>query len=202
MAVAVPGRLSEGAPAETGSKSSLSTSSLGQKSLPLPPPAPTQLDSAKFSARLEQTLKIENLPVQSLVVNNLVRLTPIAPRHASGAVIKRAGPIMQFKGASNNEHNGSYALSKAYISSVDLKIPTEASNIYVLDCQLSPQNQAVVIFVRNGSRTYPSVEDGHAMFAFEASSTETEVDIAFEAPSNTSEGDLVGYFYGCDVNEL
>lgn len=202
MAVAGPGPFPGNAPTGTASKSNLPTGSIGPQPIPLNPPAPMQLDAAKFSSRLEQTLKTANLPVQSLVVNNLVRLTPIAPRHPSGAEIKRAGPIMQFMGASSNEHSGSYSLTKSYISSVDMKVPTEPNEVYVLDCQLSPQNQATVIFVRDGHRSYPSVEDGHSLFAFEASSTMTDIMIAFEAPTSVPEGYLVGYFYGCDINEM
>lgn len=180
-----------------------SKNSTSPQAIPSTPAAPLPLDAAKFSLRLEQALKNVNLPIQSLVVNSLLRLTPIAPRHASGAEIKRAGPIMQFLGASSNEHHGSYSLAKSAFSTVELKLPTVPNEIYVLDCELSPQNQATVIFVREGgSRNYPAVEDGHALFAFEAASTMTEIIIAFEAPSSVPNGYLAGYFYGCEINEM
>src|SRR5262245_53158618 len=98
-------------------------SSTPPQSPALPPPAPFALDASKIGSRMDQVLKISNIAVQSInpIIN--VRLTPVAPRHASGAEIKKAGPLSEFLGVSNSTPDGSYTLTKFYISSVDLHIP-------------------------------------------------------------------------------
>lgn len=163
---------------------------------------PLALDSTILSTRYNSALKQANLTATSLLPSIDMELTPVEPRHASGAQIKRAGPIWQLLGNSSSAPNGSYTLSKSYTSSVDLRIPTVQGSIYVLDCKIAPQNQAKAVFVRAGNKSYPAVEDGHAIYAFQASASSTDLIIAFdESPSTVLEGSTVGYFYGCSIDK-
>jgi hypothetical protein len=191
---------SQGGPASVAPRLTATQSASTTPALVVAPSAPATLDANNLSARIEQTLKIANLPVTSIIPTNAIRLTPVAPRHASGAEIKMAGPLF-FQGASGSAPHGSYSLKKAILPGVTLRIPTEQNKVYVLDCQVSPQSQVEVQFMHN-TASYPGIEDGHAMYAFEASSTMTELSIYFIAPYTVSEGANVGYFYGCDVNEM
>ena len=163
---------------------------------------PVKLDDSIRAMSYQNAVKSANLTSSVLVPSSGVSLTPVAPRHQSGAEIKKADPLSQFLGSSSSRPNGQYTIAKGYISTVDLHYPTEQNSVYVLDCSVAPQNQAQVAAVRNGNVSYPALENGHMLYAFQAPGSTTDISIAFNAPSSVSNYTTVGYFYGCELNKM
>lgn len=161
-------------------------------------------DSTQSLTSYQTAVKSANITSSYAVLapSSEASLTPIAPRHQSGAEIKRAEPLSQFIGASSGKPNGQYTITKGYTSTVQLSLPTDQNSVYVLDCSVSPQNQAQVAAVLNGNVSYPAVENGHILYAFLAPSSTTNISIAFDAPSSVSNNTTVGYFYGCELNKM
>ncbi|HMR00821.1 MAG TPA: hypothetical protein PKA32_00340 [Candidatus Gracilibacteria bacterium] len=163
---------------------------------------PVKLDDSTRAISYQNAVKSANLTSSVLAPSSGVSLTPVAPRHQGGAEIKKAEPLSQFLGSASGRPNGQYTITKGYISTVDLRYPTDQNGIYVLDCSVAPQNQAQVAAVRNGNVSYPGLENGHMLYAFQAPSSTTDISIAFNAPSSVSNYTTVGYFYGCELNKM
>ena len=163
--------------------------------------APGALEPMKRAIKLGAAIKaigVAQSPPQTLET----RVTPVAPRAAGGAQIVRAG-IGTFNGADADEPDGSYMLARGTgfgaLSTIEMRIPTEAGKLYVLDCRVRtpPSAGTKLMLVRAGSSSPVTVEDGHVLDAFVAKGAQTDLTLAASTGPNEIQGPIA-YFYGCD----
>lgn len=173
--------------------------------IPLPArgAAPAPLEATKKMTKMKEALKIAGVPAAvppQLALDT--RISPANPRQASGE-ITYAGTAIWSIGAAN-EPDGSISLVRPNgaiaMSGVDLKLTTEVGKMYLMDCRLSTVNSSIkLIIVRNGSAMPLTIEDGHAVHAFQAKAAKTDVSIKW-MPSGGNES-YFGAFYGCEVGK-
>lgn len=167
---------------------------------------PSTLSSSTLSTRYNEALKLANLSATSALPSVDMQVTPVAPRHTSGAKIGSAGPIGKFD-SNPNLPNGAYEMIKGTFlgarTLIYLGIPTTQNSLYIMDCQIQPDQGSKVAFIRNGITAYPPIENGHAIYAFQASATTATatVIIEFEVPQGYTH-DGLGKFYGCNIDKI
>ena len=130
------------------------------------------------------------------------RLTPVAPKLSSGAQITRASTVL-FNGSDNDLPDGAFVLVRGTgmpISSVEMRVPTEAGKFYVYDCRMQLVGGTKLTLSRAGATSLATVEDGHVIGAFAATTTSTNVAVVV-APSAGETNAVLAHFYGCDVGK-
>jgi hypothetical protein len=177
--------------------------------LVLPPrrAAPAALDSAKRAVKLTNALKA--VGAANLVAPPALemRVTPIVPRHPSGAELYGGGPLY-FNGPASGEPDGSYHRNTRKggglsITGVQMKFPTEKNKFYVVDCRVNPPSGPAIRYSlgKPGGSAQLPVEDGHLTTAFLANGPQADLSLMF-FPAEGSTSDDLGEFYGCDVGKV
>jgi hypothetical protein len=131
-----------------------------------------------------------------------MKLTPMAPRHASGAYIVHATST-SFYGPSNGKPDGTLVLtsptdSQMPVSFFEISLPTVQGKLYVVDCRFAANNGGPLkLSLGKAASGIYDVEDGHLVVAFAATATTTALSIV-GGPSMTSRFG----FYGCEMGKV
>jgi hypothetical protein len=158
--------------------------------------APARLDAKRMLSRINTQLKTAGVKAIGSAPQTLeMRVTPAAPKGATGGAVKFMGPgVWQAPEASAPD--GSFLTQG---SAVRMEFPTTANKLYVLDCRMEMIENATVRIERPGAAdAAPPVEDGHLIHAFMAKESTTKVTLRFKTPPNFPAS---GYFYGCDFGK-
>jgi hypothetical protein len=167
-------------------------------------PAPVPLDGAKRTLRLTKALQAAKLAVPATLPGGglEMKISPMAPRHVSGAQIVHATSTSLY-GPSNGKPDGTLVLtsptdSQMPVSFFEFSFPTVQGKLYVVDCRFSANNGGPLkLSLGKVASGIHDVEDGHLVVAFAATAASSAVSIA-GGPSMTSRFG----FYGCEMGKV
>jgi hypothetical protein len=166
-------------------------------------PSPGVLDATKRTLRVTKALQAAKLAVPGVLPTSLeMKVTPMAPRHSSGAFIVHA-TSSSFYGPSNGKPDGTIVLTppsdpQMPVSMFEISFPTVAGKLYVADCRFTANNGgALKLSLGKAASGVHDVEDGHLVVAFAATATTSALSIV-GAPSLTSRFG----FYGCEIGKV
>ena len=180
-----------------GAQTAVKSSSSLIDRMPARRAAPQRLSAKKVLTLVNSRLKAAGLKAVGSAPQTLeMRVTPAAPKGATGGAVTFMGPGV-WQAPDSKAPDGSFL---AQAAAVRMEFPTTPNKLHVLDCRLEMiQNASVAVERAGAADASPPIEDGHLIHAFTAVESTTKLTLRFRTPPGFP---AAGYFYGCDFGAV